>query len=99
MSDRDNGGGAVGGILLGGLIALIFLGALFGVALYVEDRDRHNQYVWSRVDLEKDKNAALHSLINEIAQDNADLRALLGLPAAPPPAYPPSVDPSEEPHP
>jgi hypothetical protein len=83
-------------LALGALIGLIYCAGLSGIVYYTEMRDRQNDSLVLDLEAEKLSRAQLQGLVNEIVQDNQDLRVLAGRRAQPQP-YPATVDPSDDP--
>lgn len=86
----------VAGMAAGAVIGLVYFACLSGVLFYTEMRDRQNDGLAYDLQIARDQRNALRAQINEIYQDNTDLRALLGR-AAPPQPYPASPDPTHDP--
>jgi hypothetical protein len=106
MARQDANGGAphrrrsaVGGMALGAAIGALYFAGLFAVIWYIDEKDDKKNELSLSLEATKHENHQLRALMNEIAQDNADLGALLPHPAgqSSSSAYPPSNDPSVAP--
>jgi hypothetical protein len=84
------------GMAVGAVFGMIYFVCLSGMLYYTEMRDRQNDSLAFDLQAARHERARMRGLINEIDQDNTDLRALLGRSSIPQP-YPASMDPTHDP--